>query len=347
MLSRIKHHLTGDCFSPIDRVLTAIHERIFLRNKLMSMLFSLIIYVNILLFLGNVLKISSNYFVILPIITATLCFGFIGGVISGILGLPANLFLFSLIGHLEYAPASWLVAECFGIIIGISMGYLSDYINKMNREIQKRRITEEQLRRTLSEKELLLQEINHRVRNNLNIIKSIIQLHMNRVDDPIFKKECQKLKQRIFSIALVHEQLYLEGHSVYLDLKNYLSSLLDNLISRSADLGVQLKTYWPEGVLPFVSDRGIYLGLLVHEVITNSIKYASTETDFPSIVFELVAIEDKYQITIRDNGTGFDPDNSESGLGLKLIQTLSMQVNGHHSFTIDDGMVFRLEFPSK
>ena len=220
-------------FTPLDNYLTMLHRQYIGRNRFLSILLSLIVYISILLIWGKFLKISSNYFILLPIISVTIYFGLAGGIIAGSLGLPLNLLVFRLMGHPEYAPASLIVAEASGILVGLVMGYLSDYFNKLNREIHKRRITEEQLRRTLADKEILLQEVNHRVRNNLNIIKSLIKLQTNRVDEPFFKEECEKLSQRIFSISLVHEQLFQKDNPIYLDLKDYLTVLLENLVSAS------------------------------------------------------------------------------------------------------------------
>ena len=339
-------------FTPLDNFLAMLHRQYIGRNKFLSICLSMAIYISILLIWGNSLKISCNYFILLPIISVTICYGLAGGFIAGSLGLPINLLAFYIMGHPEYAPASLVVAEVSGILVGLVMGYLSDYFDKLNREIHKRRITEEHLRRTLADKEILLQEVNHRVRNNLNIIKSLIQLHKNRVDDPLFLEECEKLSQRIFSISLVHEQLYREGNSVSLDLKDYLSVLLENLVSGSGRGSIDLKTCWPEGDHPLISDRVISLGLIVHEVIINSMKYAFKGVDFPQITFDLALNNDLYQIIIRDNGTGVEEgggmeSSKGNGLGMKLISSLTAQIGGTAQFRSDKGMVFHLTFPSK
>ena len=339
------NHLLGEYFTPLDRVLTVIHRALILRHKPLSIIVSFVVYVSIILFFGNTLKISANYFIILPIIMVTLGFGLAGGLIMGLLGLPLNLLLFHFLGHPEYAPESLLIAELFGCTLGCTMGYMSDYFSKMNREVQRRRLTEEKLKRTLADKEILLDEVNHRVRNNLNIVKSLVSLQGMRSSDPTFREECEKLKERIYSISLVHEQLYQQHNTVYLGLKKYLSVLLENLMAGAGKEDLTLSTAWPEGEMTVISDKAVYLGLIVHEVVVNSLKYAFTSVETPRISFELMKLGGHCRIQIKDNGPGFDPDKGNTGLGMKLIESLISQMGGHYSIEADRGMVFTLDIP--
>lgn len=333
------------CLSPLDQLLSRVHHFLFIDHRVLTIQGSVALYVIIVLFFGNILKISSNYFVLFPVITAALCYGWSGGLGAGILALPANLLLFLLIGHPEYSPASKLIAELSGIIVGTSMGYASDYFRKMNREMEKRQVSEEALRRTLMDRELLLRELNHRVRNNLSMINSLIQLHSNRVEDPLLKQECGKLKQRIFSMSLVHEQLFREGNSVFLDFRSYMQSLVENLLPGTGEKRIKILTSWPEGDFPVSSDRVIYLGLIVNEVLINSLKYAFDGTGNPVVSVELVRLGEEGLINIRDNGCGFTPSESSSGLGMKLIRSLSSHIDGNCEWKTGGGTSFSLRFP--
>ena len=144
---------------------------------------------------GTYLGISANYFVILPVLIVSLVCGFPGGLIAGVCALPANLFLFWLLGHAEYSPASKIIAELSGVFVGSAFGFLSDYFRKMIREMEKRKEAERELRRSLGEKEILLRELQHRVKNNLNLIKGLIQLQRNRSSDPAFREASGLLPQ--------------------------------------------------------------------------------------------------------------------------------------------------------
>ena len=335
----------SEYFTPLDRILTKIHGNLFLKYKNTTILVSLAVYVIIQLIWGKTLKISGNYFVLIPLVTSTLSYGLIGGILAGPLGLPLNLIVFHITGHPEYAPENLLIAELSGITVGFVMGYMSDFFNKMNREIQKRRVTEEKLRKTLSDKEILLEEVHHRVRNNLNIIKSLIALQSSRASDPSFKEESEKLRQRIFSISLVHDQLFHNNNSVFLNLQEYLSSLIDNLLSLSVYQGISLNTRWPREDMPLESDKAIYIGLICQEVIVNALKYAFGETEFPELSFSLDIKNDRVHIAIADNGCGFDPDESFEGLGRKLIRSLTSQLDGNCSFRNRNGTEFTLDCP--
>ena len=115
---------------------------------------------------------------------------------------------------------------------------------------------------------------------------------------------------------------------------------------------IALKTCWSAGDHPILSDKVIYLGLIVHEVILNSLKYAFEGIDFPEINFELIGKKDQYQLTIRDNGVGFEnekvADSAEhKGLGMKLIASLTAQLGGTYLYQSDKGAAFLLTFPSR
>ncbi len=342
---KIFFYALSEYFTPLDRMLTKIHRNLFLKYKNTSMFLSLAIYVIIQLIWGKSLKISSNYFVLIPLFASTLSYGLVGGILAGPLGLPLNLLVFHLAGHPEYAPENLLIAELSGITVGFVLGYMSDFFSKMNREIQKRRITEEKLRKTLADKEILLEEVHHRVRNNLNIIKSLVALQSSRVSDPSFREESEKLRQRIFSISLVHDQLFHHNNSVFLNLQEYLSSLIDNLLSLSVHQGISLTTHWPDEDMPLESDKAIYIGLICQEVIVNALKYAFEDIEFPELTFSLDIHDDRIHISIADNGCGFDPEDSSEGLGKKLIRSLSGQLDGTCSFENRKGTVFTLDCP--
>jgi len=328
-----------------DRSVHAFLYKIMNEYKSIALLISVALYVSILLIFGDFLKISCNYFVVLPLMAFSFVFGLPGGLVSGILALPANLLIFKFQGHMEYAPDNLVIAESTGIIMGAVLGFLSEYFTGMLEEIDQRIHTEARLRSILKEKDTLLSEVNHRVRNNLNIITSLIQLHSNNVDDPVFKMECSKLKDRVYSISLVHEQLFLENQPLFLDVSKYIESLLENLILslNRQDLKVQGK--WTDGPVSLGSDRVLYLGLILHEVVMNSVKYGCVPGKDSIISVSMEKEEDgSFSLKIEDNGPGFNPEKVEKGLGLRLIDTLCSQFGGYSSWDKGTGSTFRLNF---
>jgi len=147
------------------------------------------------------------------------------------LGLPANLLLFWILGHPEFSPASKPIAELSGLVVGSTLGYLSDYYRKLDTERQLRKETETELRRAIGERETLFREVHHRVKNNLNLVKSIINLQVRRSSDPGFHEAATALIGRIMTVSFVHERLYRTSELSAIALDEYLSDLIRAIIS--------------------------------------------------------------------------------------------------------------------
>jgi two-component sensor histidine kinase len=320
--------------SAFDRFLSRLHTALFVRHPGISLAGAIGIYAAVVLLLSDRLAVSSNYFVLIPLIAAALSYSLPGGIISGALCLPANLFLFALIGHPEYSPASKPIAELSGIFVGTCLGYLSDYFAKLEAEISLRIATEAELRQALDEKEILLQELHHRVKNNLNVIKSLVQLQKNRSTDPAFLEAADELLGRILSIALVHEQLYGSTELLVVKPASYLETLVKSVVgNRKATVELSITPEAGNRVLP--ADMAAPLGLIVNEILTNATKHAFEGLGEGRIALEFRIEGPLYLLSIEDNGRGFDiahptapEDGKTEGLGLKIIQALTSQLGG-------------------
>lgn len=326
-----------------------------MRHGLSSFVISVALYAAIILVFGPSLAVSSNYFVALPVIVAALIGGVWAGLAAGALGLPANLAIFALIGHPEFSPASKPIAEGFGLIVGFALGYLADYYDELEGEIRKRAQTEESLRKALIEKELLFQELNHRVRNNLNVIKSLAQLQRNRSSDPAFIAAADELVGRILAISLVHDQLY-ESDSPLVDPRVYLAALAANVASsfsaRSDSVSVKVEV----GERVMRSEIAMPLGLVVNEALTNAMKHArsplSGEPAGPSVSLELAIDEGQYLLTVRDEGPGAARPNGD-GLGVKIVIALARQLGGEATLRVlanpdgsNSGAILEMRWPA-
>ena len=332
-------------YRKLDQWVSAFLRLISSRYRVRTIVISFALYISILLFFGDVLKISCNYFVILPLLAFAFVYGFPGGLAAGILALPLNMLVFRFMGRMDYLPASLVIAEVSGITVGGATGYLSQFFYRLIVENENRKETEGKLRDLLKEKDLLFREMNHRVRNNLNIIKSLIQLQSNKMDDPRFTEECEKLKDRVFSIALVHEQLYSAGERQNSELCSYLDSLLDNFGITAGEQEVEITRDWSDGRLYLSRDKLLYLGLIVHELLTNSLKYGAAEGKTLKLDISLIAVdESRHLLIVSDNGPGFDPDKVDGGLGLRLIETLSRQLEAEVGWGASVGSCFRIIF---
>ncbi len=324
----------------LDGPASRLHHLLFTRWKAASLAASICAYTAIVLCFGRELAISNNYFVALPVLVAALGYSVPGGLAAGLLGLPANLLLFAILGHPEYSPANKLIAECFGTVLGFSLGYVAHNFRMYEGELRRRFETERDLTRALKEKDILLKELNHRVKNNLAVIKSIAQLQRSRSRDPDFLVSIDRLVERIHAIALVHEQLYGPEEGVLtVDPGHYLDALVGNLAASYSDMGVELihsvrvggRLLGPEAATP--------LGLIVNEALNNSIKHAVGVCREPVIYLNLDVVGEDYRLIVGDNGPGFEPEafDSGGGLGLKMIRALARQMDGRVSFEKVDG----------
>lgn len=323
-----------------------IHRALFVRRPLSCLIVAVGAYASTILVFGDALAISSNYFVLVPILVASLCYGFLGGLVSGALGLPANLALFAILGHPEFSPASKLIAELSGLFVGSTLGYLAEYFRRLESEIERRIRVEESLIDSLEANRLLLRELHHRVKNNLNVIKSLIVLQKSRSTNREFIEASDALLGRVFAIARAHDRLYGSGDSGEVDPRELLADIL-NTFPGELEGGPRIDSRLDTGDGRLPADLAIPLGLVVNEIVSNALKHAPSSGDqAPRILVRLSLEDSSWKLLIRDNGSGFDPRTATGpGLGIKIVRGLVGQLKGRASWSTEGGSVFRLEFP--
>lgn len=209
----------------------------------------------------------------------------------------------------------------------------------------------QQLQAALKEKEILLKEVHHRVKNNLQIIYSLLRIQGRQVKDPQVAAIFVESQNRIKSIALIHEKLYRSKDFSEIELKQYIPSLVTSLFSSYAiqtDL-ISFKTN-VEGVSLDI-DTAIPCGLIINELISNSLKYAFSKTETGEIYVEFRQTETgQISLVCRDNGMGipkeFDLQNTRS-LGLTLVKDLVEQLEGRMTIDHSSGTTFEITFPEK
>lgn len=310
-----------------------------------------LLYIYIVLAFGNALHISANYFVILPVFAISMSFGFWGGLAAGICGLPANLLLFAILGHPEYSPESKLIAEISGIAVGAVSGFLSDYFYKFQLELARRTAVEKELRVALEDKNVLLKELHHRVKNNLNIILSLARLHSKNTDAAGCKDQNEKFVQRIYSIALVHDLLFHSNPGKHISFSGYITDLTDSLLFGTSGKTIGCIRDIPSDLSLDIS-YAVPVGMIINEVLINSIKHGFDGIENPEIYLSFRNEGGMCMVTLRDNGRGFDQNSVTEGLGSKLIPLLVKQVGGSYSYSNyrdrePRGTVFSLSFPSR
>jgi PAS domain S-box-containing protein len=204
-----------------------------------------------------------------------------------------------------------------------------------------------QIEASLKEKDVLLKEIHHRVKNNLQIIISLLNLQSGYIKDEYTLKAVQDGQNRVRSMALVHEKFYQAEELTEIDFGEYVSKLCQYLYQSYGDKTdrIQLKVTGDHVGLDM--DTAMPCGLLVNEIVSNSYKYAFPGNSTGTISIDLKKEDKKVTIRMSDSGVGlpesFDIDRSES-LGMQLIQALTSQLDGEVKVSREKGTTFEVTF---
>ena len=225
---------------------------------------------------------------------------------------------------------------------------VSERTKELQNEINERKRAENQIQASLKEKEVLLQEIHHRVKNNMQIISSLLNIQSRYISDEIALKVIGNCQDRVDSMALVHERLYQAKDLARVNFGEYARTLSSNLFS---SLGV-----YSDAVTIKVKIADIYLGvdmaipcgLVLTELISNSLKYAFPDGRKGEIEISLDSDGKKFTLVVKDNGKGFPADldfqNTES-LGLQLTNMLVEQLEGSIELDRTGGTTYKIIFP--
>ena len=217
------------------------------------------------------------------------------------------------------------------------------------RDVTQRKQAEEALRKSLLEKETLLKEVHHRVKNNLQVISSLVSLQSLRIAHPAAKAAMKDMQNRVRAMALIHEHLYRSEHLAGVDLAPYLRSLCQQLVRALAATPGSLELRLDLAPVRLGIDEAVPCGLLVNELVSNALKHAFPDGRDGVVRVELQVVEEGPSVRLRvaDNGVGFpeafDSTRSES-LGLKLVSSLTQQLGGRLEMRRDNGTVFDVIF---
>jgi two-component sensor histidine kinase len=241
----------------------------------------------------------------------------------------------------------WHIFTWFAGIAGIifSSNRLTDYYRRQEK-------SEKLIRDSLQEKEVLLREIHHRVKNNLQVISGMLELQAALVKDPSARASLQEGRNRVMSMALIHQKLYQSQDIAQVHMDSYLQSLAADLFSAFGVDEEKILMKVEAEAVRLNLDTAIPFGLLVSELVTNAIKYAfppEREGEKGEIVVSFSEREDgNYLLAVSDNGIGlpegFDLDMASS-LGLKLVHSLVEQLGGEVSMAETPGTSWTIVCP--
>jgi two-component sensor histidine kinase len=218
---------------------------------------------------------------------------------------------------------------------------INEQIGTLDKKVQEKT---QKLTIALDEKEILLKEINHRVKNNLYVINSIIGLQAFHKEEISIEQFIETIQHRIQSMALGHEMLSQSGTLESLDAKEYIITLIESLIEAYIKDPSTCKCIYNISVNRLDIDKLLACGLIINELVTNAIKYAFNEDNNQLLISLVQKSSSILELTVHDNGTGFD-SSKESGIGLELVEMLVDQLEGSVAFTTDSGLRVTIEFP--
>ncbi len=200
--------------------------------------------------------------------------------------------------------------------------------------------------RSLSEKELLMGEVHHRIKNNLQIVSSLLNIQEKLIIDPSFQTVIKDTKTRVISMALVHENLQVGEKPTSVSAKDYLEDLLEAIRDTFHHQTKPIRFNLEIGAGEIPSDMAVHLGLIINEGLTNAIKYAFPEgvVAFPEISVKLTATAYGLNLLVQDNGVGMELSATES-YGINLIRTLVDTMQGKVAFTQENGTLINVEIP--
>ena len=237
--------------------------------------------------------------------------------------------------------------------VEVAVNFLEFHGNEYNcafaRDITERRAAEARINASLAEKEVLLREIHHRVKNNMQVITSLLRLQSDRIKDQKYADIFKESQDRIKSMALVHEKLYQSKDLARIDFREYVEALMMDLFRSYGVDSRKIKTIIAIDDVSLGPDHAIPCGLIINELVSNSLKHAFPQGRKGEIRVTFRSIgEGELSVNVSDNGIGF-PENldfkSTKTLGLVLVRTLvEHQLEGQITLDRQEGTAFDIQF---
>lgn len=235
-----------------------------------------------------------------------------------------------------------VIASLVGFLLLISI-YISIKLRNQSQVVKKQNET---IKQTLEEKELLVKEVHHRVKNNFQIVSSLLELQSKGIEDEKALELANEGKNRVKSMALIHQKLY-QNETGLVDFDEYIKLLVKE-ISSAYKGDKEITTLVRSEKMFFDVDTAIPLGLIINELITNSYKYAFSKFEDNQLSIEInKQPNNEYQLIIEDNGGGLSKDfdvKKAKSLGLRLVNRLVKQLHGSLILNNEEGTRFEIMF---
>ncbi len=225
---------------------------------------------------------------------------------------------------------------------------VTKFLLGISEDITERKLAEEQIKASLREKEVLIKEIHHRVKNNLNVVVSLLRIQSNKIENKeqaraAFSESCD----RIYSMALVHQKLYEKADLTYIDMEGYIDDISPKLKGIYApDRDITIESNAKDVSLDIT--LAVPVGLILNELITNSLKHAFPDNREGSITLSLSLKDTSYRLLVADNGIGLPEDisvDTSETFGMEIVYLLTGQIDGTLDIQRDEGTRFTITFP--
>ncbi|MDG4552406.1 MAG: PAS domain S-box protein [Candidatus Contendobacter sp.] len=228
---------------------------------------------------------------------------------------------------------------------GVTFGILGTY-----QDITEHKLLDERIKTSLREKEAMLKEIHHRVKNNLQLISSLLDLQAGYVENPVARDQLRESRNRVSSMALIHERLYQAPNLAQISFAEYTHDLATHLIRAYAtserEITARVAVTTGEPVLSV--EIAVPCGLIINELVTNALKHAFPTRRGGEITISLDMADGQWTLRIRDNGIGFPTTvdfRHTPSLGLTIVMTLVKQLKGSIELRTEAGTEFVVVFP--
>ncbi|MBI9072332.1 MAG: PAS domain S-box protein [Melioribacteraceae bacterium] len=250
----------------------------------------------------------------------------------------------------------WNVVDENGIIkpIELSISSMSDNENNIGfmiigRDISDRKKYERELEKSLQEKELLLKEIHHRVKNNLQVISSILSLQSRYVHDEAVIDMLDESQNRVKSMSIIHESLCNSEDIAHIDMNNYIDKLNSYMQHSYPQFNTKIIKQITSNNSTLDLQKATSCGIIINELVSNSLKYAFNEEDESIITVNFTREKNDCVLSIKDNGRGLPHDidfERTKSFGLRLVRILTNQLNGKVTIVNKNGTEFQIQFPA-
>ena len=240
-----------------------------------------------------------------------------------------------------------IVVIVTAILIYLLIRLINEQSQNLIKVLETQKLNEKRITNTLKEKEILLAEIHHRVKNNLAVISSLLNLQLNNTNNEETREILTDSRNRVISMSLVHEKLYRNNDFSKIDFSQYVVQLVSEIVSgfdKTNSTRINIEADYCELNI----SKAIPVGLIVNEVVTNIMKHAFTQTtEDKKIDIRLSQHSNEFELMIKDNGCGFPgefyPEHNDS-LGIILISSLVEQVDGKIEMRNEEGALVNLSF---